>query len=156
MENIIKHIGAALCGLAAYLEPTLPFMAVCTIAVLYDVVSAWRLARRAKTAQPDKASGKFKSSSMGKVAVTLIKVYGLVVLAYLVENIVFEGANMHLPNIAAGAVCFWQLCSILENEASCNNSRWAKIARRILIDKTERHFDINLNELKNTDYESDK
>ena len=148
METMIKYIGAALFGLAAYIEPTLPFMAVCTLAVLYDVVSAWRLARRASTAQPDKASGKFKSSAMGKVLVTLTKVYGLILLAYLVENIVFEGMNMRLPNIAAGAVCFWQLCSILENEASCNNSKWARIARRILIDKTARHFDIDLNELK--------
>ena len=82
--------------------------------------------------------------------------YGLILLAYLVENVVFEGMNMRLPNIAAGAVCFWQLCSILENEASCNNSKWARIARRILIDKTARHFDIDLNELKHTDNESDK
>ena len=149
MENILKHIGAALFGLAAYLQPTFPFMAVCTVAVLYDVVSAWRLARRARAAQPGKASGKFKSSAMGKVMVTLTKVYGLIVLAYLIENVVFEGMNMRLPNIAAGAVCFWQLCSILENEASCNNSKWARIARRILIDKTARHFDIDLNELKN-------
>ena len=156
METIIKYLGAALCGLAAYLEPTLPFMAVCTVAVLYDVVSAWRLARRASEAQPNKASAKFKSSAMGKVVVTLIKVYGLIILAYLVESVVFEGAKMHLTNIAAGAVCFWQLCSILENEASCNNSKWARIARRILIDKTERHFDIDLNELKTADYESDK
>ena len=156
METILKYLGAAACCLLAYLEPTLPFMGVCTVAVLYDVVSAWRLARRASTAQPNKASGKFKSSALGKVTVTLAKVYGLILLAYLVENVVFEGMNMHLPNIAAGAVCFWQLCSILENEASCNDSKWAKIARRILIDKTERHFDINLNELKPTDNESDK
>ena len=147
METILKYLGAAACGLLAYLEPTLPFMGVCTVAVLYDVVSAWRLARRASTAQPDKASGKFKSSAMGKVTVTLAKVYGLILLAYLVENVVFEGMNMRLPNIAAGAVCFWQLCSILENEASCNNSKWARIARRILIDKTARHFDIDLAEM---------
>ena len=71
MENIIKYLGTLLFGLAAYLEPTLPFMGVCTVAVLYDVVSAWRLARRASTAQPNKASGKFKSSAMGKVTVKL-------------------------------------------------------------------------------------
>jgi hypothetical protein len=53
-----------------------------------------------------------------------------------------------LTNIVAGAVCFWQVWSMLENESSCNNARWAKIAQRILVDKTERHFDIDLRELK--------
>lgn len=153
MENILKHIGALGTAVLAYLRPTLPFMLVCTLAVLYDVVSAYRLARRANQSAPHKASGKFKSSAMGKVVNTLVKVYGLIVLSFLVDKIVFPGMNLHLPNIASGAVCFWQLCSILENEASCNESKWALIARKILIDKTSRHFDIDLSELNETDNE---
>lgn len=37
---------------------------------------------------------------------------------------------------------------MLENESSCNDAKWAKIAQRIMVDKTERHFDIDLHELK--------
>lgn len=52
-----------------------------------------------------------------------------------------------LTKIAAGAICFWQLWSILENESSCNGAKWAKVMQKILVDKTERHFDIDLSEL---------
>jgi len=37
---------------------------------------------------------------------------------------------------------------MLENESSCNDARWADVAQRIMVDKTERHFDIDLHELK--------
>ncbi len=40
----------------------------------------------------------------------------------------------------AGAVCFWQLLSILENESTCSDARWARVARRFLIDKARRHL----------------
>ena len=40
----------------------------------------------------------------------------------------------------AGAVCFWQAVSVLENESSCSNASWARIARRFLIDKAARHL----------------
>ena len=99
---------------------------------------------------PNSNDGKFKSRYAGRVFETLIKIYVFVILAYLVETYIFEGLPIRLANIAAGAVCFWQAWSILENESSCNGNRWAKIAQRIMIDKTERHFDINLDELKDT------
>lgn len=84
----------------------------------------------------------------GRVFVTLIKVYALTVLAFLIETYIFEGLPVKLANIVAGAVCFRQVWSMLENESSCNDAKWAKIAQRILVDKTERHFEIDLSELK--------
>ena len=84
----------------------------------------------------------------GRVFVTLIKVYALTILAYLVQTFILEGLPIKLANIVAAAVCFWQFWSMLENESSCNDAKWAKIAQRILVDKTERHFDIDLSELK--------
>lgn len=39
-----------------------------------------------------------------------------------------------------GAVFFWQLMSILENESTCSDARWARIARRYLADKSKRHI----------------
>ena len=70
------------------------------------------------------------------------------VLAYLIDTIIFPDMAMMLPNIVAGTVCFWQIWSMLENESSCNDARWADVAQRIMVDKTERHFDIDLHELK--------
>lgn len=135
-------------ALVAFLHPTFPFILVCTIAVLADVYTAWSLSRRVKKRYPGANDGKFKSCYAGKVFETLIKVYLLIILAYLIEAFIFEGLSIRLANIAAGAVCFWQVWSMLENESSCNNARWAKIAQQVMINKTERHFDIDLTSLK--------
>jgi hypothetical protein len=54
--------------------------------------------------------------------------------------------------MAAGAVCMWQGWSILENELSCRDSgsnadTVLKILRKVVVDKTSRHFDVDLSEL---------
>lgn len=135
-------------ALVALLQPTVPFIIICTIAILFDCYTAWSLSRRVKRKYPGANDGKFKSRYAGRVFVTLIKVYALTILAYLVQTFILEGIPIKLANIVAAAVCFWQVWSMLENESSCNDAKWAKIAQRILVDKTERHFDIDLSELK--------
>ena len=93
---------------------------------------------------------------MAKVIRTLLEVYALIVFAYLAEQIIFEELPVRLINVASGAVCFWQGWSVLENTSSCNDAKWARIAQKIMIDKTERHFDIDLSELKNISEENQK
>lgn len=132
----------------ALVQPTWPFIIICTLAVLVDCYTAWALSKRVKRTFPEANDGKFKSRYAGRVFETLIKIYILIVLAYLIQTFIFEGLPVRLANIAAGAVCFWQLWSILENESSCNTARWAKVAQRVMVDKTERHFDIDLSALK--------
>lgn len=149
---VYSTIGRYICSVVgacfALIEPTFPFLLVCTIAVLFDCFTAWSLSRRVKKKFPGANDGKFKSHYAGRVFVTLIKVYALTILAFLIERYIFPDFKLLLPNMVAGAVCFWQIWSMLENESSCNNAHWAKIAQRIMIDKTERHFDIDLHELK--------
>lgn len=135
-------------AIVAILEPQIPFLLVCTLAVLFDAFTAWSLSRRVKKRYPGANDGKFKSCYFGRVVMTLIKIYALIILVAFVEAYIFEAAPVKLVNIVAGAVCFWQIWSMLENESSCNDTKWAKIAQRILVDKTERHFDIDLHELK--------
>lgn len=135
-------------AMCAFLEPTVPFILICTLAVFMDCYTAWALSRRVKKKFPGANDGKFKSNYAGRVFMTLIKVYALTILAFLIQTYIFEGMPLKLANIVAGAVCFWQVWSMLENESSCNDAKWAKIAQRIMVDKTERHFDINLHELK--------
>ena len=96
-------------------------------------------------------NGKFKSHDFGRVLLTLIKVFSLIVLVHLIDTYILPDISFRLANIVAGAICFWQVWSMLENESSCNNAKWAKIAQRIMVDKTERHFDIDLHELKDDD-----
>ena len=152
LKTCVTHCGrycvSTFGGVVALLQPTLPFIVICTIAILFDCYTAWALSRRVKKKHPGANDGKFKSRYAGRVFVTLIKVYSVTVLAYLMETYIFEGLPVKLANIVAGAVCFWQFWSMLENESSCNDAKWAKIAQRILVDKTARHFDIDLGELK--------
>lgn len=148
IPNYGRYCMSTFGALVALLQPTVPFIIICTIAILFDCYTAWSLSRRVKRKYPGANDGKFKSRYAGRVFVTLIKVYALTILAYLVQTFILEGLPIKLANIVAAAVCFWQFWSMLENESSCNDAKWAKIAQRILVDKTERHFDIDLSELK--------
>ena len=134
-------------GVVALLHPTFPFILVCTLMVLADVYTAWSLSRRVKRKFPNANDGKFKSIYFGRVFMTLIKIYVLIILAFLMETCIFEGLQIRLVNITAGAVCFWQLWSMLENESSCSDEKWARVLQKVLVDKTARHFDIDLSEL---------
>lgn len=143
----------------AILEPTLPYLIICTIAIFADCFTAWQLAKRARKAHPDKVSEdgkKFKSNHFGNVIMTLVKAWGLIILAFLIQQHITDGLPIDLAKVAAGAICFWQLWSILENESSCNGSRWAKVLQKILVDKTSRHFDIDLSNLGETDNQTNK
>lgn len=143
----------------ALLEPTLPFILICSFAIFCDCYTAWRLDKRVKAKFGEKApksSGKFLSSKAGRVIHTLIKVYALIILAYFINMYITSGLGVDMTKVAAGAVCFWQLLSIFENESSCNDAIWAKVAQKVLIDKTERHLGIDLSLLKKEENDEDK
>ena len=77
----------------------------------------------------------------------------IIILAYCVQRWIFVDVYVPLSYIAAGVVCAEQALSIAENKSSCreeddkNNRVWKWMAK-ILIDKTERHFDVDLKEAK--------
>lgn len=132
------------------LAPTLPYIILCTVAVLADCISAWLLSRRVKKAYPDEAdreTGKFKSYHFGKTIWTLLCVYMLLIFAYFLDVYITSALPFNALKLAAGAVIFWQAWSILENASSCNGAKWAKILQQIMVDKTERHLDIDLSSL---------
>lgn len=136
----------------AIVQPALPYLLICTGFVFLDCYSAWKLAQRVKKAHPRRASGKLRSEKMRHVFVTLIEVYAVVLLVYFAQVHIADDLPVNITKVVAGAVCGWQFWSYLENTASCNGAKWAKTARNILIDKTERHFDINISDLnKSTD-----
>lgn len=160
LATILKGTLATLLGaLAAFFAPALPYMFICTLAILCDCWSAWELSRRVRALHPTKASGKFKSEHAGRVVVTLLKVYTLTLLAYMIDLYIVPGLSVPLHRIIAGAVCFWQLWSIAENESSARDDRTGRlwrILRNAMIDKTERHFDLDLSELKEEENEKMK
>ncbi len=148
--NELLRAAAACAGgwLWASAGPAVPFGAVCTMMVLADFLTSRRLARRLRKAAPEhEVKLRFSSARFGNTIRTLLRIYALLVLASMIDTVIMGACGM-LLKFAAGAVCFWQAVSILENEAACNDSRWAKVARRVLIDKTERHLGITLDELR--------
>ena len=151
VSDIFRTLFSLLGAMLAVLEPTLPYILICTMLIFADCFTAWQLGKRVKKAHPERArkdGHKFASSHFGKVMITLMKSYFLVIVAYFMQKVITDGLPIDLTKIAAGAICFWQLLSVLENESSCNGAKWAKIAQKILVDKTSRHFDIDLDELK--------
>lgn len=147
-------IGGALGWLVGELEPTFPLIIVAVIFIVYDAWTAYQLDKRVHKMYPDKTqreAAKFTSFAFGKVIrSTIPKRLWLIILAYIVEHWVFVHISIPLSYIVTGVICFEQAWSILENESSCrdeNESRFWKMLQRIMVDKTERHFDVNLDEL---------
>lgn len=139
-------------AIAAFVGPVLPYGWICTAMVGADFISARMLARRvgrrlAKNASHEQI--KFSSKKFGATIISLAKIYSLLLLSHGIDcTIIGEGASISILRFSAALVCFWQFWSILENEASANNASWARIAQKILIDKTQRHLDIDLSSLK--------
>ena len=82
---------------------------------------------------------------------TIPKHLMLIILAFLEEHWVFIHVTIPLSYVVTGAICFEQFWSILENESSCrteSESRFWKLMQQIMVDKTERHLDVNLDKLK--------
>ena len=141
----MKYLSGIFLGVLAVLEPTFPFAAVLLFAILLDCWSAFDLSRRLRRLYPDRVEGKFQSRYALKMLATFFQAYTVVVLLHLVDVVILHNFSyMNMSNIGAAVFCGIQLCSILENISSGNGAAWAKALQRILIDKSKRHFDVEL------------
>lgn len=131
----------------ALIEPAAPYLLLCTAFVLLDCWSACALGRRVARAHPEQAArdaGKIKSWKLAGVFSTLVEVYAVVLLAHFAQLCMPGIIGADLRQVVAAAVCGWQFWSYLENKASCNGARWARLARKFLADKTSRHLNIHI------------
>lgn len=142
-------------GVLGAIEHSLPLMLIVILAILLDAITAWRLSRRVRRSGAA-ASGKFKSKHFGRVISTMWLVCSLILLAGMIQQYPIFGVEFPLARIIMMAVCFWQIWSILENESSCNGASWAKFLQRIMVDKTGRHLDIDLDKTINEVTDKDK
>lgn len=150
-ERIYQMVFSVGSAVVTALSPTLPYILLCTAAVLADCWTAWQLDKRVRKAYPEQTSrnsGKFKSSHFGSVLVTLLQVYLLLIFAHFLHVYVTENLPINALKLSAGLVIGWQLWSCLENMSSCNGAKWAMVLQQIMVDKTERHFDIDLSALR--------
>lgn len=135
---------SAAATLGGYLLPPLPCIALCTILVLIDTLTAIRLSRRiSKSSNPKALQGVISSRKLGKTVVTMGRIMLSLVVAKLADAALNLDADFSAVRAVTAAVCLWQIFSILENEASCSDSKWAKIAKKWLADKISRHTGID-------------
>lgn len=162
-KTIAMSVGGLVGWLIGEFRPTFPLIIVAIIFIVYDAYTAYKLDKRVHEAYPDKAQrheAKFTSFAFGKVIKqTIPKRLWLIILAYCAEHWVFIHINIPLSYIITGVICFEQAWSILENESSCRpkeEHRFWKLLQQIMVDKTERHFDVDLSSLKKDKVEEPK
>lgn len=152
IEWLCLTVGGIIGWIIGRFEPAFPLLAVAFMFVLYDAWSAYELDKRVHKVYPDKVrreQAKFVSYKFRSVIPTLIERMVIIILAYCCERWVFVHVSVPVSYIAAAVVCAEQALSIAENKASCRlsgdkHARIWKMLAKVLIDKTERHFDINL------------
>ena len=84
---------------------------------------------------------------------TMIESFAIILLMYAAQRWIFVDVYVPLSYIATGVICGVQLLSIAENKSSCRSPQdkgwnYWKIMAKVLVDKTERHFDVDLSDLK--------
>ena len=150
-DRFLQMVFSMICGVVTTLSPTLPYILLCTAIVLLVCITAWRLAKRVRKAYPHKTTKntpKFKSVHFRDVLITLMVVYSILVYAFFLDMYVTDSLPFNALKVSAGLIIGWEIWSCLENESSCNGKKWAMLLQQIMVDKTERHFDLNLSALK--------
>jgi len=150
-EYIMMTFGGLIGWFVGEFKPTFPLILIAVLFILYDSWSAYELDKRVHRKYPDKTKreeAKFVSYKFRNVIPTIIERLVVIILAYCVQRWIFVDLYVPLSYIAAGVVCAEQLLSIAENKASCRlpgdkHARMWKMLAHVLIDKTERHFDVD-------------
>lgn len=154
VKYCIYLMGGVMGWLVAEFAPAFPLIIVAILFVLYDAWTAYQLDKRVHIIYPDKTKrheAKFRSFAFGKVVrKTIPERLSLILLAFLAEKYVFIHVAIPLSYIITGVILAEQTLSALENNASCpldeNDGRFWSMLRRLLVDKTSRHFDVDLGE----------
>lgn len=159
MERFVEILAAILGGIAGWFvgkfEPAFPLIYVAIAFIVYDSWTAYELDKRVKKRYPDKKTrpAAYVSYKAWGMVPTMIESFTIILLMYAAQRWVFVDIYVPLSYIATGVICGVQLLSIAENKSSCRtpaDKGWNvwKILAKVLIDKTERHFDVNLSDLK--------
>lgn len=152
MKNVFYKMCFGICGaFLAWWKPSSTYIFICILLLFWDCYEAYRLNIRVKKKYPQKSNGYFQSNKAWVVIGNVIKIFLAIILATAIEQNILKNTHIPLAQIVAGAICFIQTWSILENMSSCNGKAWAKVLQKIMVDKTSRHFDIDLSGFKTTE-----
>lgn len=144
-NNVGKLLFSIAGGILAEFQPISAFIFVCGLALIGDFYTSIKLGRRISKQYPDKASGKIQSRKVGQIITTIIKLLFMLYLAYQIDILILSNTDLYITKVTSGIFCFSQIWSMLENESSFSNKKWAKLLQKIMIDKTIRHLDLAKN-----------
>lgn len=142
LSRLIKYSTTIAGGLLAAFEASIIYAGLCYLAIIIDIISAWCLARRIHRQDPAKSDGKFKSSYKFRVLITIIVAQLALMLGYLVDDLVFGGGNTS-QNFVIVAFLIYEGWSVAENWSSENDNKVAKAFQIIMVNKAERHFNVD-------------
>lgn len=159
IERVAEYVCAFIGGVVGWFigtfEPAFPLIFVAMAFIVYDSWTAYELDKRVKKRFPDKKKrpAKYVSYKAWDMIPTMIESFVLILLMYAAQRWVFVDFYIPLSYVATGAICGVQLLSIAENKSSCRvpgdkGYKVWKVLGKYLIDKTERHLDADLSELK--------
>lgn len=147
-ERLIQYITSIAGGFLLALEASVIYWSMCFLVIILDVLSAYDLSRRLHRKNPAKYDGKFKSEYKYRILTTMIVMLIAIMLAYFVDHLIIKESDI-AQRFVVGFFIFYQLWSICENWSSENDNKLAKILQKIMINKAERHFNVDLSDLKN-------
>lgn len=143
---LAKRLTSVVAGLLwSILAPVLPHAGLCTVFTFLDFWTAWQLGRRMVAAGKAPApAAKISSRGIRQLVASLMRIYLALIVAHWVQTVIVSDwemtAGFNALKFTTGAICFYQLLSILENESSCSGKTWAAKARKYLVDKARRHI----------------
>lgn len=141
--DYVKGLFVLIGSLLAFLSPIGVFILIAILATFADVWSAWRLSVRVRK-RTRRSQGKFKSDSAMKAFRSLISFSYVAILGHLCDTFIMSPDDLYCLKFVTGAYTFVQVYSILENMSSESDETWAKILQKVMVNKANRHFDLDL------------
>lgn len=128
-------------------ESAVVHLGFCVLVLAIDILSAYELGRRVHARYPDKADGKFKSKYVRRVVMTLLIVFLAIIAGDHIDRTILVGDGGQAVKSVMWAFVFYEVWSIVENWSSENDNKLAKVCQRIMVNKAERHFKVEIKDL---------
>lgn len=154
LAALFSQVGKFLCAFIVgtiwtLIAPVVPMLGVCIFAMVADTISAWRLNRRCRVRYPQYTDGKLHSNKIFILFHDFLILFSTILLAHWIDTIVLTNIDsLYLPNWIAAIYCCYQIISIIENESSCSDSSWAKLAQKVVANKIARHLDLDADQVE--------
>lgn len=135
MENIIKYIFGAVCGLLSLLAPIQNLILCAVIFIAIDFVTGVSASR--VVAMRRGLPWAFESEKAWDTVLKLCFVLAGIVLAWLIDSHILAFMHLNLANLFTGFVCGVEFWSYLENAAQISNHPIFRYLKRFMKRKIE-------------------